>query len=363
MTRWRWVAAAAFCLMAGAAQAEDVTYGYDSLGRLISVTYTNSGVSKTITYAYDAAGNRTQVTSANGLPNGAPVAVNDSAYAKTLTAVTVSVLANDSDPNSNPLTVVGKSNGTLGTTVINSGTTITYTPSSTTGGPDSFTYTLSDGQGGTAIGTVNVNVNRFPDAVNDSKTTGAGVVANLSPLANDTDPDGNTLKITAKTNPSHGTVIIGGGQVTMHYTPATGYAGPDSFTYTISDNEGGTDTATINITVLAANVAPVAVNDSTTSVVQYFPGGPAKRPSKEVMVLANDSDDNGDTMTVTSVTQGTSGGVVTITGSGSTVTWRTTGTYTADASGSDSFTYTISDPSGLTSTATVYVSWGVVVVQ
>ena len=72
-------------------------------------------------------------------------------------------------------------------------------------------------------------------------------------------PDaGEVLSISATTNGAHGTVAITGGGTGLTYTPNADYFGPDSFTYTISDGNGGSDTATVNITVTNVNDPPVA---------------------------------------------------------------------------------------------------------
>ena len=83
-------------------------------------------------------------------------------------------------------------------------------------------------------------------------------------LANDTDPNGDTLTVTGKTNGAHGTVSCTTAGVCT-YTPAADYHGPDTFTYTISDGNGGTDTATVTVTVTPVNDAPVAVDDTLTT--------------------------------------------------------------------------------------------------
>ena len=126
-------------------------------------------------------------------------------------------------------------------------TGVTYTPAANFIGTDSFTYTISDGNGGTATATVSVTVtpvndnpiaNRTPATVaEDSAATAVDV------LANDTlGPDsGETLTVTAVTQGEHGTVTLVGGVV--RYTPTANFFGPDSFTYTIGDGNGGTATA------------------------------------------------------------------------------------------------------------------------
>jgi hypothetical protein len=88
------------------------------------------------------------------------VAVNDTATTSVGTAVTIAVLANDSDPDGDPLTVTGTGPAAHGTTVVNADGTIRYTPASGFAGTDTFAYTISDGRGGTATATVTVTIVR-----------------------------------------------------------------------------------------------------------------------------------------------------------------------------------------------------------
>src|SRR5207249_1177756 len=138
------------------------------------------------------------------------------------------------------------------------GGVVRYAPAANYNGPDSFTYSISDGftgpgGPGTAIGTVNVTVTSVndPPTANDNTLTvaedsGATVV---DVLANDSiAPDtGETLTVISVTQPAHGTATLVGGVV--RYAPAANYNGSDAFTYTISDGNGGTATATVNVTV------------------------------------------------------------------------------------------------------------------
>jgi hypothetical protein len=97
-------------------------------------------------------------------PNGSPEAAADESI-KTYKnkPVTITILANDSDPDGDPLTISSVSNPSNGTVTVNPDQTITYIANSTYAGNDSFTYTISDGKGGMATGTVTVEVLSFAD--------------------------------------------------------------------------------------------------------------------------------------------------------------------------------------------------------
>jgi hypothetical protein len=98
--------------------------------------------------------------------------------------------------------------------------------------------------------------NRAPIAQADSTTTQTGSSVTVNVLANDSDPDGDTLSIQSFTQPQHGAVAQVSGA--LRYTPTTGYTGSDSFTYTISDGRGGTATATVSLSIQPA--LPISVN-------------------------------------------------------------------------------------------------------
>ena len=229
----------------------DVTSGVTT-GGLVSFGM-NPLTSSSVYFSSKEGSNPPQLVVATGSGgNQSPVAADDTTTATSEQATVMTVLANDSDPDGDPLTITAVSNPAHGTATHN-GTTVTYT--STTGytGADSFTYTISDGNGGTDTATVNVTVqsggggNQTPTATDDTATATSEQATVMTVLANDSDPDGDPLTITAVSNPAHGTATHNGTTVT--YTSATGYTGADSFTYTISDGNGGTDTATVNVTV------------------------------------------------------------------------------------------------------------------
>jgi hypothetical protein len=89
-----------------------------------------------------------------------PLATDDSATTVNGIPVTINVLRNDSDPNGDPLTVTGVSQPAHGTAEINPDSTVTYDPVCSFQGIDTFTYTISDGQGGTDTGLVSVRARR-----------------------------------------------------------------------------------------------------------------------------------------------------------------------------------------------------------
>lgn len=90
--------------------------------------------------------------------NHAPALVADNATTATNTTVVIPVLANDSDPDGNPLTVTSVTQGASGTATINSNNTVTYTPNRRFSGSDTFSYSVSDGRGGSATAVVSVTV-------------------------------------------------------------------------------------------------------------------------------------------------------------------------------------------------------------
>jgi outer membrane protein OmpA-like peptidoglycan-associated protein len=167
----------------------------------------------------------------------------------------IDVLANDSDPNNDVLTITTVSTPAHGSAVISTGG-ISYTPAAGYSGADSFTYTISDGRGGSATATVSVTVNppvvanQPPVAVNDDGNVLKGYDININVLANDSDPDGDPLSVIAveHTGLGNATLTINADN-TVHYQSIHGYSGYDSFRYTISDGRGGTATATATILV------------------------------------------------------------------------------------------------------------------
>lgn len=159
----------------------------------------------------------------------------------------VDVILNDSDPDNDSLTLTGHTDPLHGTVAL-SGRIATYTPDTGYLGLDSFTYSLSDGYGGIATGVVSVEIiDQPPVAADDVLLATSDSPGTTNVLANDTDPDHDSLVVTSFTQGTHGSVAFTGGVAT--YTAATSYVGSDSFTYTIDDGHGMTASAAVNVTV------------------------------------------------------------------------------------------------------------------
>lgn len=111
---------------------------------------------------------------------------------------------------------------------------------------------VNDGQANSEPASATVTAtNNAPVAIDDSATTSAATAVNIPVLANDTDADGDPLSIASVTQPTHGTASIDG--TAVHYTPAAGFSGTDSFTYSVSD---GAESATANVTVSVSGAPP-----------------------------------------------------------------------------------------------------------
>jgi hypothetical protein len=185
--------------------------------------------------------------------NEPPIAVNDRATTLEDTPVTVAILANDSNPDGGPLTIVSAT-APNGTVVLNPNGTITYIPNANFNGTDTITYRVSDGQGGFANATVTVTVTPVNDAPVDRgevATTIGGSSITVPVLTNASDVDGDKLSVISAT-PSVGVAVINAdGSIT--YTPPPEFDGVATITYVVSDGNGGFVTSIITVNVTQAN--------------------------------------------------------------------------------------------------------------
>lgn len=267
-----------------------------------------------------------------------PVAVDDAIGARAGIPIDIDVLANDTDADGDPLSVIAASSAAHGTTSA-SATRVTYTAALDATGTDELTYVVGDGHGGLDTGTVHVTLltqpNTPPVAVDDVADTSAGVPVTIMVLANDTDPDGDALSVARVATPAHGTASTDGSVVT--YTPDPGTTGTDTFAYDVEDPSAAPASATITITVHAG---PQAVDDAVITTPDT---------SIRIAVLANDVHPEGLPITL-AATSTPAHGTATI-DTGEIV-------YVPEAGfrGSDAFTYTISDVHGGTDSGAVGVA-------
>lgn len=265
--------------------------------------------------------------------NDAPVAVDDDVNTPINQDVLVDVAANDLDADGNldPTSAEVVTGPTNGTVINNMDGTFTY--NSTGVGEDTFTYTIEDTDGLTSTATVNIQVtptNDAPVAVADATTTDEDTTVDIDVAANDIDDDNNLDPASAVvvTGPTNGTVD-NNGDGTFTYTPNPDFNGVDSFTYQISDTLAASDQATVTINIDPINDAPVAVQDDFST---------DEGTELTFNVLANDTDVDGDSLTIQSFDPTTLDGMLVDNGNGSF-------TYTLNAgfSGTDTFSYTVSD--------------------
>jgi VCBS repeat-containing protein len=247
---------------------DDVTHGTLTLNSDGSFTYTPDtdyvGTDSFTYQAYDGEyySNVATVTITIYHVNDPPVAEDDTYTTSEDTQLSVDapgVLENDYDPDDgpNPLTCVLVDDVTHGTLTLNSDGSFTYNPDPDYTGTDSFTYQAYDGEdySNTATVTIDVtSVNDPPVAVDDTAETAPDTPVEIPVTDNDYDIDGtiDTTTVTIQTDASHGSTEVDPVTGVVTYTPDPGYEGPDSFTYTVNDNEGASSNiATVNITVVS----------------------------------------------------------------------------------------------------------------
>jgi VCBS repeat-containing protein len=269
-------------------------------------------------------------------PNTAPIAGNALAQTGEDTALTTA-LPRATDADGDAVTYVRTTNPANGTVTVTSDGNFTYTPAANYTGPDSFTYTVRDGQGGSGTYTVSLTVTSVNDApvvtpsslgaIEDSSATGLLLAADI---------DSSSLSYIIVTSPSHGSVVLdSNGAYT--YTPDLDFNGPDSFTFKASDGTVDSNTTVVSIVVTAVNDAPFAASADYSASEDV--------PLAAALPEATDVDN--DTVSYSKTTS-PANGTITVTANG-------TFTYTPapNYAGPDSFGYAVSDGRGGSSTYTV----------
>jgi gliding motility-associated-like protein len=211
--------------------------------------------------------------------SAAATLVDDAIVVNEDDSVTIPIFDNDSDlPNTGTLTTTDPANGTV--TIDDNGTPndpsddiVIYTPNPDFNGTDTFDYTVCDSFGACSTATVTVDVLPIVDTLDDSVSTEVGTPIDIDILANDNDlPTTGTL---TTTNPLNGTVTINDGGTPndpsddfVTYTPDGGFEGTDTFEYTICDNLGNCDTATV--TVIVTPVAMTELDSDNDGIADSF---------------------------------------------------------------------------------------------
>lgn len=283
--------------------------------------------------------------------NAFPLAVTDRFQAnrnERLVISVTSILANDSDPEGDAITFHNVASITRAQgTVVRKGDVLEYTPPRDFVGEDEVTYYITDSAAQTSEGRITVVV-RVPDApfaqddVFSSTEDQPVVISILSLLANDLSSNVGALQFVSATAvpDTHGQVTFDGAGV--YFRPDLNYAGRAQFFYSVSD---GVTTSAASVTILidAINDAPLTQSESVQGLVDV---------PIELDVLENDSDpDSGDTITVQSVQPKSASGGTVLLGSNGLVTFIAVAT-----EGRDTFSYTVVDSTGATSSAIVDVN-------
>ncbi|EHD6030537.1 tandem-95 repeat protein [Vibrio parahaemolyticus] len=258
------------------------------------------------------------------------------------TPTIIKVLGNDTFEGDDKVVSLDTNNGPAnGTVSVNPDGSVTYTPNDNYHGADSFTYIVTSG-GVSESTTVNVDVtpvNDAPVAKDDIATTQEDTAVTIDVLLNDTDIDGDTLRIDSASVPKEqGTVEVVNGKLV--FTPAENFNGDAEITYTVTDG-ALTDQATVKVTVNAVNDTPVVEsNIADQALAEDF------TPYTIDLNTAFSDVDNVDGELTFSVSGNSNIQVAIVNG-------IATITPTADWNGSETLTFTATDPSGESISQTV----------
>lgn len=224
--------------------------------------------------------------------NTAPTARDDTATTSEFRPAQIEVLANDVDPDGDPLSVMEVTQGGFGRVTLLGNGRVLYAPDPGRSGLDLFSYTISDGRGGLSEAFVRVTVTEFnvpPAAQDDRAETTRNVPVIIDVLANDSDidpvPGVPALTVFVVGQPDHGTTQLLPNDHIL-FTPTLEFVGETAFGYSIVDSEGASGVAQVTVRVRAVNRPPRI--DLPTETLAYTPGSEVT-----LGVLATDPD--GDT--------------------------------------------------------------------
>ncbi len=274
---------------------------------------------------------------------GTPTANPQSVTTNQDTAKAITLTGSDDDVPALTLTYAIASNPTHGTlSGFNAATgSVTYTPTAGYFGPDSFTFTVSNGTNTSSAATVSITVTQVvmaPVANNQSVTTNQDTAVGITLTASDPNTPARSLTYSVVSGPTHGT--LSGTAPNLTYTPTAGYFGSDSFTFKANNGVKDSNVATVSITVTQVVLAPTANNQSVTT-----------NQDTAVGITLTGSDPNNPARSLTySVVSNPAHG--TLTGTAPNLTY----TPTAGYFGPDSFTFKANNGVKDSNTATVSIT-------
>jgi hypothetical protein len=278
-----------------------------------------------------------------------PVVVADTATVlEDATTTSINVIANDTDADGDNLTLVTVSTSGGGSVAINAdNVSVNYTPRANYNGTETITYSVSDGTFINTTGTLTVTitlVNDEPIAFADTATVlEDATTTSINVIANDTDADGDNLTLVAVSSSNGGSVAINADNVSVNYTPLANYNGTETITYSVSDGTFINTTGTLTVTITLVNDEPIAFADTATVLEDAT--------TTSINVIANDTDADGDNLTLVAVSS-SNGGSVAINADNVSVNY----TPLANYNGTETITYSVSDGTFINTTGTLTVT-------
>ncbi|MDV7341638.1 tandem-95 repeat protein, partial [Terasakiella sp. A23] len=277
--------------------------------------------------------------------------VDDTATVDQDSSVTLNIadlLANDNMIDGGTITGIADTENGNVSIDLDAGT-VTFTPTPGYDGDEaSFTYTVTDEDGETSTAKVNIDVNDIDNTlIDDNVTLSEDSSRTIDVIDNDTIVDGGT--VTGITQPTNGVAVLNA-DGTVTYTPADDYHGADTFTYTVTDNDGETQIATVNLTIDSVNDAPVVDSVDLADGTEY-----ATYTISESDLLANASDvDVGADLEVTGITGGSNLTINEVTQPGDAErSWE----IVSSEEGEESITFTVTDNQGATVSQTAVIDF------
>jgi VCBS repeat-containing protein len=297
--------------------------------------------------------------------NDAPLTVSDTITLDeggTVTLTTTgssTLLANDTDAESDSLTAIGVSSPTNGTLILNANGTFSYVHNGSNTTTDTFSYKANDGtvDGNTVTITITINpVNDIPLTVSDTLTVNEAGTVTLTAsgsstlLDNDTDSEGDSLTAIGVTSPTNGTLTLNPNG-TFSYVHDGSETTTDTFSYKSNDGTNDGNTVTITITINPINDAPIAIGDTLMGI---YSATVTLTNVGSSTLMDNDYDPEGSSITAsTTLSSNPTYGSAVVNANG-TFSYTHNGTSTPTT---DIFSYTVFDGNSYSSPATVTIAF------